>query len=495
MRPQGARTTQSRMISTLAQQRSSDMTSTELRQLEAEAEVIVELLKEEDSTTGTPIGHTSQDLVDSAFESRFSVSHWIECIQTCPYISPRTYRSSIALPKGSVFSKTHYRSAGLSPESTHAYFLGSKELVVYQLPTTITNQTGRIAFRQRCTGSEYKEAALTERFLVILREGPGDSMEVFDYRSNGEDVQMVAKETFEARSNEHQWRPDCLAVHEKSDGACIAIGGRGAVSSAIRIYQLDTKGEKVSFSKHITQFNRTKPDPLVRDFLKTIDFSEDGGSLTCVTNNNVVLVWVLPNQGQSLQTLSRISKKYNPEIKARGVTSASLFHTPSGNSYILCTTSPSSERSRYGGEWSYISPILPLPATIPPQLDHSLWRLRECKAILTGAVSPSSNLIALLEETGRVLLMPLVAEASGGLSSEDPVFLDVRLAEQQKASSTSLRFCHVGHNLCLVGVDTKGTIIRKYFEDEAHSLSLSSTDASEGSRHKSTGWNHHRSKS
>ena len=479
MRSPSTRTTQSKMISKLAQQRNSDMTSIELRQLQAEPGIILELLKEEDGTTSTSIGPTTQEFVDSASESRFPFFDWIECIQPCPSISPHTYTTSIAPPKGSVFSKRHYRSAGLSPECTHAYFVSSKEFVVYQLPTTTADQTGRIVFRQRCTGSEYKEAALSERFLAILREGLRDSIEIYDYRSNGEDVQMVAKDTFEARSNEHQWRPDCLAVHEKSDGACIAIGGRGAVSSAIRIYQISTNGEKVSISKHDTQFHRTKPDPLARDFLRTIDFSEDGGSLACVTHNNAVLVWVIPNQGQSLQTPFRISKKYNPEIKARGVTSASLFHASSANSYILCTTSPSSERSRYGGEWSYISPVIPLPATIPAQLDHSLWRLRECKAILTGAVSPSSNLIALLEETGRVLLMPLVAEASGGLSSEDPVFLDVGLAEQQKASSTSLRFCQVGQNLCLVGVDTKGKIIRKYFEDVAHSLSLSSTDASE----------------
>ena len=484
MRSPGTRTTQSRIISTLAQQRRLGMTSIEPRQLQAEAGIILQLLEQEDCATSTPIAPT-QELVDSASESRFPLFTWIEYIQPCPYISPHTYTSSIALPKASVLSKTHYRSAGLSPEGTHAYFICPKELIVYQLPTTTADQTGRIVFHQRCNRSEYKEAALSERFLAILREGTRDSMEIFNYRSNGTDIQMVAKDTFEARSNEQQWRPDCLAVHEKSDGVCIAVGGRGAVSSAIRIYQI-TDGEKASFSKHDTHFHRTKPDPLARDFLKTMNFSEDGESLACVTNNNVVLVWVVPSQGQSLRNPSRISKKYNPEIKARGVTSASLFHAPSANSYILCTTSPSRERSKYGGEWSYISPVISLPATIPARLDHSLWRLRECKAILAGAVSPSSNLIALLEETGRVLLMPLVAEASGGLSSEDPVFLDVRLAEQQKASSTSLRFCQVGQKLCLVGVDTKGKFIRKYFEDVAHSLSFSSTDASEGSSHNLT---------
>ena len=435
--------------------------------LRDEVKVIYELLNEEDGILLTPATSIAGPQ-DAAAEGKLSASGWIESAQPSSTITAHAQKSSIQLSQGSMFARTRYHRAGLSPDGLHAYFAAAKDLYLYRLPSGTSIRGNDLVLHLDTPKSEYKEAVLSNSFLAVLHEGRTDLLEVYKFGSHAQTYSLIATEPFEATSKEPRWRADCLAIHEARDRVWIVIGGRSSqcesISSTIRIYRVDIDGQ--NFSKHNTYFHRSRPNPFTLDYVKSIAFAPDGRRLTCVTNNNRILIWLLSNNARPIQPPFQITKKYVPEMNARGATSATLFQTVSGNPYVLCTTSPSRERSKNNGEWSFVSAVGAGPARVPPQLEHNLWRLRKAKAIIAGAASPDGSVIALLEETGRILLMPLVAQEGGGLSSLDPITLDVPLKSQKSASPTALRFCEVERRLCLLAVDPEGTVVRLHFENQ-----------------------------
>ena len=450
---------QLRKVSEAVTKCNPNMTLQAKNQLEAELKVIYELLNEEDCISVTPKSSIAGPQ-DVAAEGKLSPSGWIEKVHPNCTIKAHAQKFSISL-------RARCHKAGLSPDGLYAYFAGAKDLYLYRLPTNSSSR-GVDILHLNTTKSEYRETVLSTSFLAVLNESRTDSLAVYKYDSHVQTYSLTAIETFEATSNEPRWRADCLAIHEARDRVWVAIGGRSnqldTISSSIRMYRIDIDGK--NFSKHDAYFHRTRPNPFTSDYVKSIAFAPDGRRLVCVTNNNRILVWLLSNNARPIQPPFQIVKNYVPEMNARGVTSATLFQTAAMNPYVLCTTSPSRERSQNNGEWSFVSPVGAGPAKVPPQLDHNLWRLRKAKAIIAGAASLDGTVTALLEETGRILLMPLVAQDGGGLSSLDPITLDVTLKSQKSATPTAIRFCEVDHRLCLMAVDPKGTVIRLHYQDQ-----------------------------
>ena len=143
--------------------------------------------------------------------------------------------------------------------------------------------------------------------------------------------------------------------------------------------------------------------------------------------------------------------------------SATIFHSPSNRPYVLCTTSPSSERWKHGGEWSFISAVADSPASVPPDLQFDFCQLGELeKGIVAGAASSDGKVVALLNQKGRIKLFILNAKTGGGLHSalEEPVALKTRLAAQTTASRGCLRFQSQGGKLFLFAVDLHGKVIK-----------------------------------
>ena len=464
LRDPDTRGTQLHKVPKAVLERNPNMSAQAKSQLQAEVKVIYELLNEEDGILLTPRASIAGPQ-DVAAEGKLSPSDWIEIAQPGTIVPQRAQKASVLLPQGPIFAKRRYHSAGLSPDGLYAYFTGAKDLYVYRLLPTSAN-----VLHLNTPKSEYRETALSNSFLAVLNEGRTDSLEIYKYAygSYGRTYSLIGTETFEATTKEPRWRADCLTIHEARDRVWIAIGGRSSqcetISSTIRMYRVDLDGK--NFSKHDAYFHRSRPNPFTSDHVKSVAFAPDGRRLVCVTNNNRILAWLLSNNARPIQPPFQIGKKYVPEMNARGATSATLFQTVSLHQYVLCTTSPSRERSTNNGEWSFVSPVGSGPAKVPAQLDHNLWRLCKAKAIVAGAASPDGSIIALLEETGRILLMPLVAQDGGGLSSLDPVTLDAKLKTQRSASPTTLRFCEVDRRLCLVAVDPDGTVIRLYFQGQ-----------------------------
>lgn len=382
-----------------------------------------------------------------------SPQDWIEGPFDPFAISNEAQVFSIKLEKG------QYKSAGLSPECTFAFLLSKNSICVYSFQSL--PEVCRVPVEDTIPKDlECKEAMLSERLLAIITNR---DLRVFEFMSSGAGYRQVGREQF-CRD------PTCLALHEANGRAWISVGGResnnGVIYGSIKIYRVDLSGSgPATIVRLIANFDSPSPD----GFLKTMNFSPDGLRLACVTHKNRVLTWLLSNSARPRCSPFQIKKRYNQEREDYGVTSAHLFYSPSSRPYILSTTSPSNERIHNGGEWTYISPVSDTPSRVPEELNQNLRRLRKAKAILTGAATPNGNVVALLEKTGKVLLFPLGPGKGGGLVNfQEPIKLDKELSEQQKASTTSLRFCAKGTNrqLHLYAIDTKGRVVWKSFNQE-----------------------------
>lgn len=383
-----------------------------------------------------------------------SPQDWIEGHFDPLAISNAAQVGSIKLEKG------QYKSAGFSPECNFAFFLSKRSICVYSFYSFQSlSEAHRVPVDDRIPKNlECKEAVLSQRLLAIITNR---DLRVFELISPNEGYRQIGTEQF-------SWGPACLALHEANDWAWISVGGResrnGSFYGIIKIYRVDFNSSgPATIVRHIPSFNSPGPD----DFLKSMNFSRDGLRLACVTYKNRVLIWLLSNTARPRCSPFQIKKRYNQEREDYGVTSAHLFYSPSSRPYILSTTSPSNERFPNGGEWTYISPVSDIPSRVPKELNLDLLRLYNAKAILTGAATPNGDVVALLEERGKVLLFPLAPGKDGGLMNlQDPITLSMELCKQQKASATSLRFCEKGTNrqVHLYAIDTKGRVVHKSFD-------------------------------
>ena len=164
------------------------------------------------------------------------------------------------------------------------------------------------------------------------------------------------------------------------------------------------------------------------------------------------------------------------ELDAFGVTSATIFHSPMKHPYVLCTTAPSSERGKHGGEWTYISAIGDGPATVPECLEDNLSHLAKHGAIMAGAVSELGNVVGLLKKSGRLLIVPLNRASGGyGVRGDGTIKVKDKLYAQtlSQVDPTCLRF-HVEDGVQhLVAVDIEGKVVVQRL-DERSDQSVSS---------------------
>ena len=68
----------------------------------------------------------------------------------------------------------------------------------------------------------------------------------------------------------------------------------------------------------------------------------------------------------------------------------------------------------------------------------------------------------MVDHKGQLILLRLEASSKQRITtSKPPVKLEARLCSQEKASQTSLRFCHRDGALYFFAVDSKGHVVRK----------------------------------
>ena len=161
---------------------------------------------------------------------------------------------------------------------------------------------------------EYRSAALSESFLVVLLEeftvnllrGKSKARFLQVFRRDGK---PVGEDRFEGAAIGNQWEPNTLiAIHESKDRTWIAVGGwmiqDGVRSGSIKIYCIEGMDATATMTEHVVPFARPKPNPLASDSLETLGFGPDGdgpdvGRLVCATRNNRVLVWRLADTSRA----------------------------------------------------------------------------------------------------------------------------------------------------------------------------------------------------
>ena len=150
-----------------------------------------------------------------------------------------------------------------------------------------------------------------------------------------------------------------------------------------------------------------------------------------------------------------------------GITSASTFKGPSGTIYVACTTSPSSERWRNGGEWSFIVPLpfTPRPRLRPPNPPrHDLEQFKKHHALTIGCVSRKYHVLAALEKSGGISILSLKSHKMGGIcgAGDAKRLSETLFNKQEKPSASCLQFDPEGERL--FAIDQRGKIIITDFE-------------------------------
>ncbi|KAI9751514.1 MAG: hypothetical protein M1815_001085 [Lichina confinis] len=413
------------------------------RDIQSEIDVLSRYLSEEDGTSPIPsresLGIVSQPLRE------ISVQGWLDDSFEALQITKEAGALKIGLKQDRLFRGTACYSAGLSPDCSSAYFLAKRLVAVYSF-----GQSQPPALDARCTfrdrrpedASGNQEAAMSNGFLAVLSK---TDLTMYQLLHSSPEATRGKVCSLEPSSTDDMLDPKCLAVHEADRRVWVAVGGRtsqdGSICGVIRMYRADVTDKALHLSPYRTGFDQATPKVLHNDFVRTLGFSPDGSRLVCVTNSSRVLCWRLSNNARPRLAPFMIEKHFTTGTCARGMTSAAMFSTPSQKPYILCTTSPSTERSRNDGEWSFISAVADSPALVPKKLTHSLYALQRDQEMTAGAASPRGDAIALLDKDGFLTLFPLAAEQDRGLHSEGkPIVLKERLSTQIGSSATCLRF-------------------------------------------------------
>lgn len=135
--------------------------------------------------------------------------------------------------------------------------------------------------------------------------------------------------------------------------------------------------------------------------------------------------------------------------------------------YLIATTSPSSERYKNGGEWSYSCPVGKPDEPLPQAVIHNFEQFGKHQSLVAGAVSRQCNIFAVLERSGNIFFLPLTGHSEGGIHSKvkTPTKPKVSLCEQKQGRSSPLclRFDPTGTRL--FAVDATGRIIVTTFKE------------------------------
>lgn len=261
------------------------------------------------------------------------------------------------------------------------------------------------------------------------------------------------------------WDSSGLATYENGSETLVAIGYQRETKTSregrVFIYRLKISNDVLEKETIVHCY-----DIPGKDFPKFLQFDDQGGQLTCVTAiKNSVLIWHLGEPNPVVIT------KYQtrPETDSDGVTSAIIYKSPNRQSYVLCSTSASTERYRSGGEWPFISPISIGDGQVPQSAVHDLVAMKNRRQLIAGAASSKANIYAMLDKSGKVLILQLASHEDGGIHTRDvsPVTLPASLSgfRGSSASSTCLRFDTTGEKL--YGVDPQGNLLIASFKPES----------------------------
>ena len=420
-----------------------------------------------------------------------SLHEWTE--QPFPNPPPLDRSGSFKLrpSSGDGLNLKNVKLATISPNGRAALFLSTNGLKVFALNFAAWPGNGNLRFLyQAPRGQELRSAAVSDRYAAFISNR---SLIVHNYRIG----QLAGELAFSMSSSNGLRHPDCVAIHESPQSTKVAVAGWQGDKASIVIYKLERNCHLAAFWLLEASFQSSYE---LSNFSKAIAFAPTGNRLSAITCGNRTFVWQLSDGGTQTPSCYSIEPRRYPTVRhfpfpralpsqicpltrcyqessALGLTSASLFYTPSQSPWALLTTAPSTEAFTNHGEFSYLSPIGAPPddAGALSQMAYNITTLPTYRrSILAGAVSDPPYYAALLERSGRIFLLRLDRAGSGqGVTTVDsPVELSQQLSEQRSplgVSPGSIRFCKADDGrLMLVAVDIYGKVVRQTFHADAH---------------------------
>ncbi|KAI4098527.1 MAG: hypothetical protein L6R37_006460 [Teloschistes peruensis] len=363
------------------------------------------------------------------------------------------------LPHRGLFHRGHgYTHAGVSTHCHLAFFHDSEKVRIYR--TSVEGhshvQDESVFERKFKKSSPIAEVSLAGAVVAVSTK---QTLELYDIGSYGPNRTPLEK------IQHGDWDPSGLAIQNRSASeVVIAVGqrrrrpGTQIMEGRIRLHVVVLSRQGPLRSKILSSTTLALPDTP-----RCVNFS--GDHLVCITDvSNAVFVW----RSECISTSEPIKVKrfdHRPrtqETDSEGVTSAAIFQSQAGQSFVLCTSWAPTERYRSRGEWPFCSPVDP-PEHVPPCSVHDLTALKDHRQLVAGAVSSVTSIYAVLEKSGRILLLPLAGHADGGIHTRDqrPEILRESLCQGRtsKGSNGILRFDPTGKQLHAVDPEGKMIIV------------------------------------
>lgn len=261
------------------------------------------------------------------------------------------------------------------------------------------------------------------------------------------------------------WTPTCLTLLENrqassqrflSSWAWVAVGGEGGV--------------KLFLLRRHDTWNLQSNRPIlwsgiesVRELSASPNLSADPcASILAGACERTLLFWDLrqrrPNDQTPFHPTAAIPIPCRSSIRGRHITSATIFISPSGQPYVVCTMFPPREALQGVPNQTFISPIA-----------SSLAKQREAKAhwheiealsgdIVTG-IAYSGLPIVVAIEANKLKLVQLQGCPGGLISVEDPIEMPLRPSIRSDGpSGVSIRLIAKINQLKIFILDHKGTV-------------------------------------
>ena len=370
-----------------------------------------------------------------------------------------------------------YHSAGLFDDCRHAFLNSDSEISVYRLGDLSTTTTSpgfsTVLTRQYKHGEFIRNIASSQAFVIV-----GTNRRLL--------VLKIDADTLVDTISHGDWDPSGLACHESETHLVVFLGqcqrnNTKRYNGQIRVYRYRIDGQ---FQK-LPVFALNVP---ANDCPKRFSFDAGSKILACITRiQNKVLVWSLDAEFLSslepfeflkykytavsaqspTRPADRLLKSVSQETRETGVTSATVYQSPSKRHYVLCTTAPSTERWHHDGEWSFIILIPPNASrlnTDPGSRWHTFEQFKSHTSLVAGCPSSQHHLFAVLEDSGRLSVLRLDKHDHGGIHSrdQDAEILAHSLCKQDRPLTNCIRFDPSGSRL--FAVDPKGKIVVTEFE-------------------------------
>ncbi|KAL8847263.1 MAG: hypothetical protein Q9221_007687 [Calogaya cf. arnoldii] len=369
-------------------------------------------------------------------------------------------QESQLLPQG-IFGKglRGYAHAGLSPDCRLAFFSSPRDVCVARvsLDSRRRRKEDLVLERKYDKRSHITDVSLLNNILAVSTY---KNLELHRLGNAGPGVTV----------SHGDWDPLGTASWEQGLEAMIAVGlRRGAGNSRVGrivVHQVNSPPAGPLHRKTLCEFKLPKGESP-----KFLAFDAGGKNLACITDRNVgnsVIIWKIAGVPEDGNPTVINRHHHRPETDSDGLTAAVLYRSPAQQSYVLCTTSASTERYRSRGEWCFTSPIAPANGQVPSCTVHDLTALQDHRQIVAGTASSVANKVVVLTKAGKVLILSLDGHEEGGVCSLEnaPGILPVSLCalKSSRATPTCLRFDPAGTKL--YAVDPEGKVIVLMFRSE-----------------------------